>query len=146
MLVNLIIAYLWSFFLSRTHVKYHLVYCTRHTDGVELMNDFVRQEEDLLYGEHIESRLTLFEPENLANEEINSRRQKLRSIMRNYLEKQQTVTREQVIKNLILEYFGYFDSKDYRAVFKEFINSGKLTTTDMKTRIDKRVYIYSSKK
>ena len=40
--------------------EYHFVYCTRHRDGIELMNDFVREEEDLLYGENIEDSLPLF--------------------------------------------------------------------------------------
>lgn len=109
------------------------------------MNDFIREEEDLLYGEHIESRLTLFEPVNLANEEVRSRRKRLRSLMRIYFGKQQIIVREQVIKNLVLDYFGYFHSKDYKAIFKEFIDFGNLTTTDMKTKIDKRIYQYFSK-
>jgi three-Cys-motif partner protein len=30
--------------------KYHFVYCTRHTDGIILVNDFIREEDDLIYG------------------------------------------------------------------------------------------------
>lgn len=103
--------------------KYHFVYCTRHPDGIGLMNDFIREEEDLLYGEHIEERLTLFSSSNLANDEIDLRRERLRSIMKSYLEKQQTVTRNQVIKNLVEDHFGHFDSKDYRTIFKMRISS-----------------------
>ena len=124
--------------------KYHFVYCTRHTDGVELMNDFIREEEDLLYGEHVEERLPLFEPVNLAHEEIESRQRKLRLIVRVFLENRQLIKRKQVIRDLILENFGYFHRKDYIAVFKELIDSSNLTSTDTKTRIDNRVYTYSS--
>jgi hypothetical protein len=73
-----------------------------------------------------------------------NRREELRAVMRNYFERNQTVTRKQIIKNLISDYFGSFHSKDYRAIFKEFIDSGILTTTDMKTKIDNRSYNYST--
>lgn len=123
-------------------LKYHFVYCTRHSDGIVLMNDFIREEEDLLYGEHILEHLTLFSSSNLANEEISIRRGKLRIIMRTYLETQRKVTRKQAIKNLVVDYFGYFHSKDYRVIFKEFIDLGKLKTSDDKTKIDNRIYDY----
>ncbi|MCY7346997.1 MAG: three-Cys-motif partner protein TcmP [Pyrinomonadaceae bacterium] len=123
--------------------KYHFVYCTRHSDGIGLMNDFIREEEDLLYGEHIEEKLTLFSSSNLAHDEINRRREKLHEIMNIYLEKHQRIIRNQVIKNLIEDYFGHFHSKDYKTIFKEFIDSGMLKTTDDKTKIDDRVYFFS---
>lgn len=63
--------------------------------------------------------------------------------MRDYLEKQRRAARKQVIKNLLVDYFGYFHSKDYRTVFKEFIDSGMLRTSDSKTKIDDRIYDYS---
>lgn len=122
--------------------KYHFVYCTRHSDGLGLMNDFIREEEDLLYGEHIEEKLTLFSSSNLANDEINLRRERLRAIMKNYLEKQRRITRNQVIRKLVNDYFGHFHSKDYRMVFKEFIDLGLLKTSDDKTKIDDRIYNY----
>lgn len=125
--------------------KYHFVYCTRHSDGIDLMNDFIREEEDLLYGEHIESELPLFQEEvSLAKEEI-LRREKLYPIMKDFLEKQSRVTRKQVIRNLVSKHFGSFHSRDYRAIFKEFINSKLLKTTDDKTKIDNRIYQYFSK-
>lgn len=128
-----------------TKPKYHFVYCTRHSDGIDLMNDFVREEDDLLYGEYIESDLPLFQEEvSVAEEEI-SRRKKLYPIMKDFLEKQKKVTRKQVIRNLVSEHFGYFHSKDYRAVFKEFMNSGELKTSDNKTKIDNRIYNYFPK-
>ena len=126
--------------------KYHFVYCTRHTDGILLMNDFIREEDDSIYGEHIENDLPLFQDEASLATEIKKRRDRLRKIMKKYLEEQQKVTRKQVIVNIVRDYFGNFHSKDYRAIFKEFIDSGKLTTTDMKTKIDNRTYNYFSNK
>lgn len=124
--------------------KYHFVCCTRHFDGIILMNDFVREEEDLIYGEHIEDSSPLFQMLNLAGQEIASRREKLRSIMQIYLENNAEVTRNKVIKDLVKDYFGYFHGKDYRNVFKSFIDLQCLTTTDDKTKIDDRIYKYST--
>lgn len=123
--------------------KYHFVCCTRHFDGIILMNDFVREEEDLIYGEHIEDSPPLFQMLNLADQEISSRREKLKSIMQIYLENNVEVTRNKVIKDLVKEHFGYFHGKDYRNIFKSFIDLRWLTTTDNKTKIDDRIYKYS---
>lgn len=125
--------------------KYHFVYCTRHPDGIVLMNDFIRDEEDLLYGEHIEMKSPLFHQLNLADKEINLRREKLRPIMGTYFQTHRRVNRTQMIKDLIFVHFGQFHSKDHRAVFKEFIDSQVLRTTDNETRIDDRIYNYFSK-
>ena len=127
-----------------TKPKYHFVYCTRHSDGIELMNDFIREEEDLLYGEHVVERLSLFPLSSLADEEVELRRKKLRVLMVEYLENQRKVTRKQTVKNLIAHNFGYFHGKDYRTVFGELITAGKLSTTDDRTKIDDRIYHFSS--
>ena len=124
--------------------KYHFVYCTRHSDGIDLMNDFIREEDDLLYDEYIKSDLPLLREQASLFQEETSRRRELYPIMKGFLEKQKRITRKQVIKNLVSEYFGNFHSKDYRTVFKEFINSGELKTADNKTKIDNRIYNYSS--
>ena len=124
--------------------KYHFICCTRHFDGIILMNDFVREDEDLIYGEHIEDSSPLFQILNLSGQEIASRREKLRSIMQIYLENNAEVTRNKVIKDLVKDYFGYFHGKDYRNVFKSFIDLQYLATTDNKTKIDDRIYKYST--
>lgn len=129
----------------KTNPKYHFVYCTRHSDGIVLMNDFIREEEDLLYGEHIERDFPLLHEEASLPKEETLRRKKLYPIMKDFLEKQQKVTRKQVVKNLVSEHFGYFHSKDYRTVFKEFISSQLIKTTDDKTIIDNRIYNYFPK-
>ena len=123
-----------------TKPKYHFVYCTRHSDGIDLMNDFIREEEDSLFGEHVQERLSLFPSANLADDEIKVRQEKLRGIMNKWIQKRETVTRKQVIKSLVSDHFGYFHSKDYRAIFKELIEFGKLITSDIQTKIDDRIY------
>ena len=123
-----------------TKAKYHFVYCTRHSDGIDLMNDFIREEEDLLYGEHVQENLPLFQLSNLADEEIKLRREKLRSLMRTFVQARPTVVRKQVVKSLIADNFGHFHSRDYKAIFKELIEDGTLTTSDNGTKIDDRMY------
>ena len=124
--------------------KYHFVYCTRHSDGIELMNDFIREEEDLLYGEHVQDKLSLFPSDSLADEEVRNRQDRLSEIMNQFIKSLEIVTRKQVVKNLVENHFGYFHSKDYRAVFKKFIEDGTLTTTNVGTKINDRRYSVSS--
>ena len=126
-----------------TKPKYHFVYCTRHSDGIELMNDFIREEEDLLYGEHVQDKLSLFPSDSLAEEEVRKRQEKLREVMSRFIKNQRTITRKQVVKNLLEHHFGYFHGKDYRKVFKEFIENGTLTTSDTETKINDRTYLVS---
>ncbi len=124
--------------------KYHFVYCTRHSDGLDLMNDFIREEEDLLFGEHVQDKLTLFPSESLAYEEVTKRQTNLRYVMREYVKTQHFVTRKQIIRNIVASHFGFFHGRDYRAIFKELIDNGTLTSSDLATRIDDRTYLVSA--
>lgn len=116
--------------------KYHFVYCTRHSDGIALMNDFIREEEDLLYGDHVEDRIPLFSNEASLSNAIASRRRRLRGQVEKYVSEKQTVTREQIRTDLIRENFGDFHGKDFTAVVKELLESGVLRTASGKTRIN----------
>ena len=126
-----------------TKPKYHFVYCTRHLDGIELMNDFIREEEDLLYGEHVQDKLSLFPSESLADEEVQRRQENLRKAMTQFFRINRIITRKQVVTRLVEDHFGYFHGRDYRKVFKEFIDSRTLTTSDNATKIDDRTYLVS---
>lgn len=126
-----------------TKPKYHFVYCTRHSDGIELMNDFIREEEDLLYGEHVKDKLSLFPADSLADEEVQKRQKGLREVMKQFFQNNRIITRNQVVKSLVEDHFGYFHGRDYRKIFKEFIENGTLTTSDNATKIDDRTYLVS---
>lgn len=119
-----------------TKPKYHFIYCTRHNDGVYLMNDFIRAEEDLIYGEFVESDLPLFQDEASLAKEVANRREKLRQIIISYLEENNKVSRGQIKHHLIFEHFGYFDGKDYNSVVKQLIDSNLLREKSGKTRIN----------
>ncbi len=116
--------------------KYHFVYCTRHTDGLRLINDFIREEEDMLYGEHVEDDLPLFADEASLANAVRIRRTELANSIEKYLAGKEKITRGQLRADLILANFGRFDGKDYTAVVKEFLSKGRLTEVSGKKRIN----------
>lgn len=119
-----------------TKPKYHFIYCTRHNDGVYLMNDFIRAEDDLIYGEFVESDLPLFREEASLNEEIERRRGTLRQTVISYLQNNKTVNRKQIKHQLIFDNFGFFDSKDYNLIVKQFLEESLLKERTGKIRIN----------
>jgi three-Cys-motif partner protein len=116
--------------------KYHFVYCTRHPDGLRLMNDFIREEEDMLYGDHVEGDLPLFADEASLANAIATRRTELASILETYFVGKERTTRGQLRSDLIRVNFGKFDSKDYTAVVKELLSKGRLAEIADKKRIN----------
>jgi three-Cys-motif partner protein len=117
-----------------TKPKYHFIYCTRHNDGVYLMNDFIRAEDDLIYGEFVESDMPLFQ--NEASLEIANRREILRQIIISYFENNNRVNRRQIKHHLMFEHFGFFDTKDYTSVVKQLIEDSTVKERTGKTRIN----------
>jgi three-Cys-motif partner protein len=116
--------------------KYHFVYCTRHPDGLMLMNDFIREEEDELYGEHVEENIPLFAEESSLTNEIATRRARLKGILQKRIESKDLFTRGQLKDELVILYFGHFHGKDYNSVTQELINAGTITVPSGKKRIN----------
>lgn len=111
--------------------KYYLVFCTRHEDGIRLMNDFVRTEEDelLLESGSLPGQLRLPSDEfDILQQEIRSRRDELKELIIDYLMKTPKTTRGKIKHKLIFERFGDFQDKDYNAVVQELVNRGNLQT------------------
>ncbi len=120
-----------------TKPKYHFIYCTRHNDGVYLMNDFIRAEEDLIYGEFVESDYRpLFSNQASLAEEVINRRERLRQVIISYLEKNNKTNRRQIKHHLMFENFGYFDGKDYNFGVKQLIEENLLKEVTGKKRIN----------
>ncbi len=119
-----------------TKPKYHFIYCTRHNDGSYLMNDFIRAEEDLIYGEYVEDNLPMFQEEASLFKEIQNRRANLRKIIISFLEKNSKVNRRQIKHQLMIENFGFFDTKDYTAVVKQLLEENVLREKTGKKRIN----------
>jgi len=114
--------------------KYHLIYCTRHNDGIFLMNDFIFEEENSMLSDHFENRMTLF-PTSFDDENEN-RRKELSLLVQSFLKENTKTTRKHIKHNLIFEHFAQFHSKDYRAVVQELIDSEELHASHGKKRIN----------
>lgn len=116
--------------------KYYFVYCTRHQDGIALMNDFIREEEDMLYGDHVKENLPLFSEEASLANAIADRRRSLHAILEKYLEKSSPATRGQIRSHLLGHNFGVFHTKDYNAVIGEILLTGRLKEVSGKKRVN----------
>lgn len=119
--------------------KYYLIYCTRHRDGVGLMNRFIRNEEDVLLKESYESeQLLLIDP---IEEEIRSRRIELRNAILNHLQNRPRLTRGEIKWHFIFERFGDFNETDYNAAVQDLINKGVLSPSHGRSRINDDVLL-----
>lgn len=119
--------------------KYYLVYCTRRRDGVVLMSNFIREEEDTLL---VESTSTPNQPkfptaefDDLEQAVIN-RRSELLTLLLNYLKLSKQTTRGQIRNHFSFEKFGEFSDKDYNAIVKQLIDAGRLLPRHGKKRIN----------
>jgi three-Cys-motif partner protein len=119
----------------RSAAKYHLIYCTRHRDGIALMNRFVRAEEDELLRESLEQRgqAWIFDP---VDEEIRVRRRELRMLVLELSQNKERMTRREIKDRFIFERFGDFSEPDYNAVVKELMEAGAVRAYDGRTRIN----------
>jgi three-Cys-motif partner protein len=124
--------------------EYYFIYCTRNIHGVALMNDFVRDEDDLIYGEHIENAMPLFAVDDTRGKAEEERRNLLIGVIKDYTKNYSPTSREKIKWDLIPKHFGQFHSKDYNAVVQQLINNNILREQQSgKTRInDKDVLEY----
>ncbi len=119
--------------------KYYLIYCTRHPDGVMLMNDIVRDEEDELLRDSASKpgQLTLPSTEfDAVQQEILQRRELLKELVLADLRRVKKTTRGQIKRKYKFERFGEFHEKDYNSVVQEFVNIGLVTTQHGRKRFN----------
>lgn len=116
--------------------QYHFVYCTRHRDGIALMNDFLREEEDLLYGDHVETSLPLFSDEAALANVVAERGRNLRVVIELYLDQNPNVTRGKIKADILPLHFGCWHRKEFNKVVKELLADGILKEPTGKTRIN----------
>jgi len=119
--------------------KYYLVYCTRRRDGIVLMSNFIREEEDTLIAESSsppnQPKFPSEEFDDL-HQEITNRRKELSFLLFNYLRAHTQITRKQIRTHFSFERFGEFSDKDYNAAVKDFIDASKLLPRHGKKRIN----------
>lgn len=117
--------------------KYYLVCCTRHDDGVKLLNNFFRQEEDdLIVESYSPASNPMFREFDIAFTIRENRRQELRKLLPLFLSKNRKVSRKQIVYHFIKTHFGEFDDKDYRAMVQELVDAGTLVAEHGKKRIN----------
>lgn len=122
--------------------KYYLICCTRHIDGVVLMNDnFRKEEDDLIIESYSPASNPMFPEIDIETELRKRRRQELNLALTSYLEKVKKASRKQIKQSIILNHFGEFDDKDYRATIQQLVDSGKLIAEHGKKRINDDVLL-----
>ncbi len=122
--------------------KYYLVCCTRHDDGVKLLNNFFRQEEDdLIIESYSPASNPMFREFDIALTIRENRRLELRKLLPIYLSKNPKVSRKQVVYHFIKTHFSKFDDKDYRAMVQELVDAGTLIAEHGKKKINDDVLL-----
>ncbi len=120
--------------------KYYLLYCTRHSDGISLMNDFICEEEDQMIEESTAIPLgktgSLFSIFDSVQTKENERRERLRTLILEGFRETKTTTRGKIKKRLKHIEFGKFHEKDYNAVVKGLIDGGILKTGNGRKQIN----------
>jgi three-Cys-motif partner protein len=119
--------------------KYFLVYCTRHPDGIVLMSNFVREEEDKLLEEStVDPNQPVFPSEEFDEllQEVNRRRIELLALTVAYLKEHSQTTRGEIRKHFSFKRFGDFGDKDYNAIVKDLIDANRLLPRHGKKRIN----------
>ncbi|MBA2527494.1 MAG: three-Cys-motif partner protein TcmP, partial [Pyrinomonadaceae bacterium] len=123
----------------RDSPKYFLIYCTRHPDGIILMSNFIREEEDKLLEEAtVDASQPKFPSEefNELQQEIIRRRSELSTLTLQHLRENTPLTRREIRKHFSFRRFGDFSDKDYNVIIKDFIDAGRLLPRHGKKRIN----------
>jgi len=122
----------------RSAAKYYLIYCTRHDDGISLMNRFVRNEEDQLLRESFErtGQQWIFDP---LNQEIAGRQRELKILVLEYAQNKCRFTRGEIKRHFVFNRFGDFSEPDYNAVIKTLMEAQVLRSLDGRMRINDSV-------
>jgi len=104
----------------RSHPKYFLVFASRHFDAVELMNDFIYDEEEQLR-RHTYGMKSLFE---------NAEREELFKEVKNEINllglKAKQITRKNIRGKLIPSRFGDLKVKEYNRAVRELAEEGHI--------------------
>jgi three-Cys-motif partner protein len=120
--------------------KYYLIYCTRHRDGIFLMNGLIRREEDEILREYYQrgAQHSLF---NEVEAEIASRRRALRNLIATFSEDKKRMTRRAIMTHFINRKFAQYHDTDYRAAVQQLIEEGVLATSTGRMKINDDVVL-----
>lgn len=108
-----------------TPIKYYLVFCTRHPDGIRLMNDFICEEEEAILQDSTTDPLQhqLFDEVQQARIR---RHEELKRLTFDYVQNVKRTTRGSIKQHFIYQYHGVYHDKEYNAVVRELLDEGLL--------------------
>ncbi len=121
--------------------KYYMIFCTRHIDGVDLMSNFIRMEEDTLLGETVDKSTPLFDIFNPVALDRQERLNSLRTDIVNYFSTAKQTTRNSCRKALVTKNFGLYLTKEYTAVFQSLFDEGIIKVVDGRKRINENTLL-----
>lgn len=110
--------------------KYYMIFCTRHIDGVDLMSNFIRVEEDILLGETVSPSEPLFDIFNPVTLDRQERLTDLRTDIINYFSTVKKTSRNSCRKALVTKNFGLYLTKEYTAIFQSLFDEGTIKAVD----------------
>ncbi|HEU5117805.1 MAG TPA: hypothetical protein VFT74_14355, partial [Isosphaeraceae bacterium] len=117
--------------------KYHLIYATRHEDGLELINDAMCKARREFLGAQF-TKGTLFD---LTPEEEVPDLSELRKSLLALVPEGGRLSRQDLRLKGLLAHFGRYEVKDYNAAIGDLLKAGKLQSSTGKTRINDTVLL-----
>jgi three-Cys-motif partner protein len=117
--------------------KYHLIYATRHEDGLERINDAMcKARRDFLGAEFTKGMLF-----DLTPEEESPDLSELRESLLSLVSEDGRISRKDLRLKGLLAHFGRHEVKDYNAAIGELLKTGKLCSSTGKARINDGVLL-----
>jgi three-Cys-motif partner protein len=121
--------------------KYHLIYATRHPDGVELMNDAMyKARREFLGNQFIKGLLFDMTPDE-EKPKVDALADDLVSI----LQTKGVLTRRALRNEGLLGHFGRYESKDYNLAVTNLLKAGRIHSSTGKSRINDDVRLSTSR-
>jgi hypothetical protein len=120
--------------------KYHLIYATRHEDGLELINDAMCKARREFLGSEF-SKGMLFD---LTPDEEVPDLPELRKSLLALVPEEAPLSRKALRLKGLLAHFGRHEVKDYNAAVGDLIKAGKLYSDTGKARINDDVLLARS--
>jgi hypothetical protein len=104
------------------------------------MNNFVREEEDILFKEDVDESLPLFpaDPSELSGA-VETRRVQLETLVSDFAREQRRTSRALIKSSLIQLHFGQFHERDFTWVVKKLVDCGTLRIEDGQKKINDNI-------
>lgn len=124
--------------------RYYLIFCSRHPDAFQLMNEFIRAEEDEMLYTKSEDSFPLFAAtnQNDLGIAIELRRKTLSEILSAAMRERRSATRDELLQDIVTAHFAEYSQKDVLAVVQEMLKTGFIRSETGLVRINGKVKLY----